>query len=118
MKISNLLEGDSECGIMNKSAKKGRLCVRKYTTLRDIFFANLPEEITIEILQRLPIRSVMTCKCVLKSWRHLIEGDAFGMSYTPKPGQFFVYVDLEMSVGSKEQGRGEALKQLIHALVH
>ncbi|XP_042036416.1 putative F-box protein At3g52320 isoform X2 [Salvia splendens] len=97
MKISNLLEGDSECGIMNKSAKKGCLSVRKYTKLRDILFANLPEEITIEILQRLPIRSVMACKCVLKSWRHLIEG----MSYTPKPCQFFVYGDLEMSVGSK-----------------
>ncbi|XP_042010980.1 putative F-box protein At3g16210 [Salvia splendens] len=92
-----ILEGDSGCGIMNKIAKKGRLSARKETKLRDVLFANLPEEITIEILRRLTIRHVMTCKCVLrKSWRDLIEGEDFGMSYTPKPGLFFVYGDMEM----------------------
>ncbi|XP_042006554.1 putative F-box protein At3g16210 [Salvia splendens] len=91
-----ILEGDSECGIMNKSAKKNRLSVRKETKLRDNLFANLPEEITLEILRRLTIRSVMTCKCVFKSWPHLIEGGGFGMSYTPKPDLFFVYGDMEM----------------------
>ncbi|XP_047947246.1 uncharacterized protein LOC125193492 isoform X3 [Salvia hispanica] len=65
-------------------------------TTKEDRFANLPEEITKEILGRLPILSVMTCKCVLKSWRHLIEGDEFGMTYTPKPGLAFVYRDMEM----------------------
>ncbi|XP_047949579.1 F-box protein At5g49610-like [Salvia hispanica] len=92
---------------MNESnphfAKTDGLAVRKEKKQRDMLlttkadlFANLPEEITIAILGRLPIRSVMTCKCVLKSWRHLIEGDEFGMSYTPKPGLAFVYRDMEM----------------------
>ncbi|XP_047977025.1 putative F-box protein At1g32420 isoform X2 [Salvia hispanica] len=71
---------------------------RKYilATTKEDLFANLPEDITKDILCRLPISSVMTCKCVLKSWRHLIEGDEFGMSYTPKPGLTYVYRDMEM----------------------
>ncbi|XP_042010474.1 putative F-box protein At1g32420 [Salvia splendens] len=71
---------------------------RKYilATTKEDMFADLPEEITKDILGRLPISSIMTCKCVLKSWRHLIEGDEFGMSYTPKPGLTFVYRDMEM----------------------
>ncbi|XP_047949583.1 putative F-box protein At1g32420 [Salvia hispanica] len=133
-----ILEGDSaecvsDCGIsLRRSnrlvAKNDRLSVRKeqkrkdrrvavreerkqrdilLTTEEDLF-ANLPEEMTIEILGRLPIRSVMTCKCVLKSWRHLIEGDEFGMLYTPKPGLTFIHRDMKM----RYTVRDEALKPL------
>ncbi|XP_042010376.1 F-box protein At5g49610-like isoform X1 [Salvia splendens] len=83
--------------------KDSRVAVRKerkrkyiLAATKEDLFANLPEEITKEIMGRLPIMSVMTCKCVLKSWRHLIEGDEFGMSYTPKLGLAFVYRDMEM----------------------
>ncbi|XP_042005013.1 F-box protein At3g07870-like [Salvia splendens] len=89
--------------IKEQKPKDNRLAVRKerkrkyiLATTKEDRFANLPEEITKEIMGRLPIMSVMTCKCVLKSWRHLIEGDDFGMSYTPKPGLNFIYRDMEM----------------------
>ncbi|XP_047949582.1 F-box protein At5g49610-like [Salvia hispanica] len=89
--------------IKEQTPKDSFVAVREELKQRDMLltteedlFANLPEEITEEILGRLPIQSVMTCKCVLKSWRHLIEGDDFGMSYTPKPGLAFVYRDMEM----------------------
>ncbi|XP_047949589.1 putative F-box protein At1g33530 [Salvia hispanica] len=56
-------------------------------------FANLPEELVSDILRRLSIRSVMTCKCVCRSWRRLIKGDEFASPYTSKPGLSFVHRD-------------------------
>ena len=52
-------------------------------TKRDLF-TNLPEELTIDILGRLPSKSIMTCKSVCQSWLDLIEGGRFKTSYTPK----------------------------------
>ncbi|XP_042056041.1 putative F-box/kelch-repeat protein At3g22730 [Salvia splendens] len=47
----------------------------------------LLQEIWIEILMRLPIRSIARCKCVCKLWRYLVQ------SYTPKPGMAFLHQD-------------------------
>ena len=52
-------------------------------------FTSLPQEITIEILRRVPLRSVLGCKHVCKSWRDLIEGDDFMASYAMQPGLVF-----------------------------
>lgn len=41
------------------------------------FFTNLPSEILINILSRLPIRTIISCKCVCKSWLELLETDEF-----------------------------------------
>ncbi|XP_042007439.1 putative F-box protein At3g16210 [Salvia splendens] len=52
---------------------------------------NLPQEMMIEILGRLPISSIITCTHVCKSWRNLIKGGDFATLYTPKPGFGFVH---------------------------
>ncbi|KAL7149735.1 hypothetical protein ABFS83_05G061000 [Erythranthe nasuta] len=41
------------------------------------FFRNLPPEIIIDIVSRLPIRSIGACKCVCKSWRNLLHTREF-----------------------------------------
>ncbi|XP_047978359.1 putative F-box protein At1g33530 [Salvia hispanica] len=45
----------------------------------------LPQEIWINILGRLPAKSVFRCKFVCKSWGDMIEGVDFSESYIPKP---------------------------------
>lgn len=52
---------------------------------KENLFANLPEEIEIEILRRLPIKSVMRCRYVCTSWRDTIEGVEFASLYFTKP---------------------------------
>ncbi|ESW11390.1 hypothetical protein PHAVU_008G026000 [Phaseolus vulgaris] len=41
----------------------------------------LPLELAREILLRLPVRSVLRCKCVCKSWHSLISTPQFGISH-------------------------------------
>lgn len=48
---------------------------------RQDFFANLPSDIVIEILSRLPIRAIITCKCVRKSWLALLQTPEFADSH-------------------------------------
>lgn len=48
------------------------------------FFTNLPREITIEILSRLPVTSVKSCKCVCKPWLNLLETEEFVKSHLAK----------------------------------
>ncbi|XP_042010593.1 F-box protein DOR-like [Salvia splendens] len=64
MKIINLLEWDAVS-----------------ETKEDLY---LPEEIMRDIVQRLPIRSIIRWKCVSKLWRDLIGGVDFVTSYCPK----------------------------------
>ncbi|KAL1547632.1 putative F-box protein [Salvia divinorum] len=40
-------------------------------------FNDLPQELTIEILSRLPVRTIIKSKCVCKSWRGLVESPLF-----------------------------------------
>ncbi|RAL44972.1 hypothetical protein DM860_003731 [Cuscuta australis] len=40
-------------------------------------FENLPPEIAVDILSRLPIRTIANCKCVSKPWRDLIKSRDF-----------------------------------------
>ncbi|XP_047948954.1 uncharacterized protein LOC125194771 [Salvia hispanica] len=49
------------------------------------FFKNLPLEITINILSRLPLRSKSISKCVCKPWLNLIESDDFVKSEIKTP---------------------------------
>ncbi|KAH6763692.1 hypothetical protein C2S51_014941 [Perilla frutescens var. frutescens] len=44
----------------------------------------LPPEIIIEILSRLPIRSIIRCRCVSKSWLDLINSNEFVKSHLSK----------------------------------
>ena len=46
---------------------------------------DIHEDLWMDILIRLLIKSILICKCVCKSWRDLIEDIRFGKSYTPKP---------------------------------
>ncbi|KAL9173351.1 hypothetical protein ABFS82_03G108200 [Erythranthe guttata] len=48
------------------------------------FFRYLPLEIIIEIVSRLPIRTIVTCKSVCKTWRNLIQTRAFVDSHLSK----------------------------------
>ncbi|KAL8510280.1 hypothetical protein ACS0TY_017184 [Phlomoides rotata] len=45
------------------------------------FFTNLPLEIIINILSRLPVRTIISCKCICKSWLNLVETDEFVKSH-------------------------------------
>ncbi|KAL9173350.1 hypothetical protein ABFS82_03G108100 [Erythranthe guttata] len=48
------------------------------------FFRNLPPEITIDTLSRLPIRTIIRCRLVCKSWRNLIQTREFADSHLSK----------------------------------
>ncbi|XP_051139533.1 F-box protein At3g07870-like [Andrographis paniculata] len=39
--------------------------------------ANLPSDIVIDVLSRLPIRAIISCKCVCKSWLNLLNTAEF-----------------------------------------
>ncbi|XP_047949608.1 putative F-box protein At3g16210 [Salvia hispanica] len=54
---------------------------------------DLPRDICIDILKRLPIRDVLSCKCVCKLLRDLIKSDDFAALYTPEPGLAFAHRD-------------------------
>ncbi|XP_057793504.1 F-box/kelch-repeat protein At3g06240-like [Salvia miltiorrhiza] len=45
------------------------------------FFTYLPSEVIINILSRLPIRTIARSKCVCKPWLHLLETDEFVSSH-------------------------------------
>ncbi|XP_047949602.1 F-box protein At3g07870-like [Salvia hispanica] len=55
------------------------------------FLTNLPEQVTREIIERVPVNSLIRCKCVRKSWRSLINEPEFKTSYSPKPCLAFSY---------------------------
>lgn len=48
------------------------------------FFRNVPSEIVIDILSRLPIRTIISCKCVCNSWLNLIETEEFAKFHLSK----------------------------------
>ncbi|KAF9623020.1 hypothetical protein IFM89_036001 [Coptis chinensis] len=60
------------------------------TVIRSVSFDSLPEEIVIEILSRLPVKSLSRCKCLCKSLLKLISNHYFVQShleaskYTPR----------------------------------
>ncbi|EYU22874.1 hypothetical protein ABFS82_03G107800 [Erythranthe guttata] len=70
-------------------------------------FRNLPLEITIDILSRLPIRRIAICKCVCNSWRELLRSREFldfhlsksvpglliGHDWDPENYRIFEFVD-------------------------
>ena len=76
--------------MMNKSAPIALRRSKRLMQKKDIL-TNLPQEMMIEILRRLPIRSIITCTHVCESWHNLIKGSDFAMSYNPKPGFAFVH---------------------------
>ncbi|KAL3638757.1 hypothetical protein CASFOL_016664 [Castilleja foliolosa] len=62
-----------------------------------ILITTLPQEIIINILSRLPIRTVVACKLVCKPWLELLETREFATSHLSKsvPGlAVFHYLDL------------------------
>ncbi|KAL8458292.1 hypothetical protein ACS0TY_035969 [Phlomoides rotata] len=52
--------------------------------MKQELFKNLPSEIVIDILSRLPVRTVISCKCVQKCWLHLVETQEFVKSHLSK----------------------------------
>ncbi|XP_057785104.1 F-box protein CPR1-like [Salvia miltiorrhiza] len=65
--------------------------------MRKGFFTNLPLEITIDILSRLPPRAVISCRCVCKSWLELLDSHEFVKSHLSKsaPGMAVVRSGVE-----------------------
>ncbi|KAL1555718.1 hypothetical protein AAHA92_11423 [Salvia divinorum] len=76
---------------------------------KEVSLTNLPQDIMREIFERLPIRSIMRCKCICKSLRLQIEGSDFAtfekihkllhalvfenndLLFKTKHGQLFIY---------------------------
>lgn len=48
------------------------------------FFTYLPPEIIVDILSRLPVRTIAICKCVCKPWLHLLRTPQFADSHLSK----------------------------------
>lgn len=48
------------------------------------FFTNLPSEMIINILSRVPARTATSCKCVCKPWLNLLESEEFAKSHLSK----------------------------------
>ncbi|KAL8485716.1 hypothetical protein ACS0TY_027846 [Phlomoides rotata] len=48
------------------------------------FFTNLPSENIVDILSRLPVRTIVQCKCVCKSWFNLLKSGEFVQSHFSK----------------------------------
>ncbi|KAI3464426.1 hypothetical protein Pfo_021089 [Paulownia fortunei] len=60
------------------------------------FLKNLPSEIVIDILSRLPVRTITSCKCVCKSWLGLLETREFAKSHLSKSVPGLVVYHSEM----------------------
>ncbi|XP_057436218.1 F-box/kelch-repeat protein At3g23880-like isoform X2 [Lotus japonicus] len=54
---------------------------RQWCTENPSLFSNLPEELILHILLRLPVRSLLRFKSVCKSWLSLISDPKFGKSH-------------------------------------
>ncbi|XP_075497078.1 F-box protein At3g07870-like [Primulina tabacum] len=50
---------------------------------RSPFFLNLPSEIMINILSRLPVQTILSCKCVCKQLLNLLSTPEFAASHLP-----------------------------------
>ncbi|CAA3002957.1 F-box At3g07870-like [Olea europaea subsp. europaea] len=49
----------------------------KYINQKNVFLMNLPSDILVEILSRLPARAVFRCKCVCKTWIKIFSDSKF-----------------------------------------
>ena len=45
----------------------------------------LPDDITLEIFCKLPIKTLTRCRCVCKSWRHTLSDSVFTQSLLSRP---------------------------------
>ncbi|KAJ9552154.1 hypothetical protein OSB04_016199 [Centaurea solstitialis] len=55
---------------------------------------DLPAELTIDILSRLPVKTIIHCKCVCKKWRNLVSDSSFGnlhLSRSATPTGFIIH---------------------------
>ncbi|XP_042006418.1 uncharacterized protein LOC121755196 [Salvia splendens] len=68
IKLANLLMMTKTKTKITKFLEKGN---------KEVLLTNLPQDIMREILEKLPIRTIIRCKCVCKSWRDKIEGTDF-----------------------------------------
>ncbi|KAJ9551649.1 hypothetical protein OSB04_015694 [Centaurea solstitialis] len=60
-----------------------------YRTLMDPSMEALPAELTMDILSRLPVKTIIHCKCVCKKWRNLVLDSSFAnlhLSRSPPTG--------------------------------
>ncbi|KAH6818046.1 hypothetical protein C2S51_001649 [Perilla frutescens var. frutescens] len=57
---------------------------KRKTKMKQDFFTNLPSEIIIDILSRLPVRAIISCKFVCKPWLNLLKTDEFAKSHLSK----------------------------------
>ena len=57
--------------------------------MKEDLLSHLPQEVIVEILIRLPSRSIAICNCVCKLVRSLIQGDVFAYLYAPGRGMVF-----------------------------
>ncbi|XP_017978599.1 PREDICTED: F-box protein At5g07610 [Theobroma cacao] len=48
------------------------------------------DDVMIDILQRLPLKTLMRCKCVCKWWNNLISDPTFKSSYSRRNPQYYV----------------------------
>ncbi|KAL8507986.1 hypothetical protein ACS0TY_018509 [Phlomoides rotata] len=61
------------------------------------FFTNLPSENIIDILSRLPVRTIVQCKCVCKSWFNLLKSGEFVQSHLSKSSDGLAVFQIERS---------------------
>ncbi|XP_026379935.1 F-box/kelch-repeat protein At3g06240-like [Papaver somniferum] len=69
-----------------------------------VFISRLPEEIQVEIILKLPVRSILSCKCVCKLWFNLISSPKFinnhlHLSIRNKNNHKLMFIDKESVTG-------------------
>ncbi|XP_076918370.1 F-box protein At3g07870-like [Bidens hawaiensis] len=52
----------------------------------------LPLQIMVDILSRLPVKTIIHCKCVCKNWRNLVSGSRFANVHLPRSPAGLVFL--------------------------
>ncbi|XP_073057364.1 F-box/kelch-repeat protein At3g06240-like [Primulina eburnea] len=65
----------------------------------ELFLMDLPSEIVVGILSRLPTRTIVSCRCVCKQWHELLSTPEFAKSHlsVSPPGLLVLHMDPIMS---------------------
>lgn len=75
------------------------------TQITSVSVLDLPS-IAIDIVSRLPIRTIFQCRCVPKSWRNLVLDPYFSVKYLMRPPATSLVLSLKSCFYLLELGEG------------
>ncbi|KAJ9552139.1 hypothetical protein OSB04_016184 [Centaurea solstitialis] len=81
---------------------------RVHITLIHPSMEELPKELTMDILSRLPVKTIVHCKRVCKKWRNLVSDSSFvnlHLSRSPTPTDFNFIIHTEPDADDRNPGK-------------